>query len=157
MNRGLIIFIAAVLLGAGTYFGTRQFLKRCDCMTADEVPVENGSLLPELQWLRRSFHLTEAQFGKVQALHLAYQPRCADLCMKIQHSDHELMMAAASSRTVTEDVSKLLQTRARLTQECQQAMLQHVYETAACMTPEQAERYLTIVLPHVLGPAHASH
>ena len=52
---------------------------------------------------------------------------------------------------------KLMHERAGLTQECQQAMLKHVYETAACMAPEQADTYLKTVLPHVLGTAHVSH
>ena len=157
MKRGLIILVVAVMLGVGMFFGSQQLLKPCDCMSGSQMPVENGSLLPELQWLRDSLQLTDSQFEKVRDLHLAYQPRCMELCAKIQHSDHELLMAAASNRAVTSDVTKLLQTRATLTHECQQAMLQHVYETAACMTPEQAEKYLASVIPHVLGPTHASH
>jgi len=154
MKRGLIILIVAVMLGVGTYFGSQLMLKPCACENTTQMPVENGSLLPELEWLRHSLHLTDPQFAKVQALHLAYQPRCAELCMRIQHSDQVLQAAASSSRTVTDDVVKLLRERASLTQECQQAMLQHVYETAACMTPEQADSYLKLVLPHVLGAAH---
>jgi len=157
MKRGLIILFVAVLLGVGMFFGSQLMLKPCACANTTQVPVENGSLLPELEWLRHSLHLTDPQFAKVQALHLAYQPRCAELCMRIQHSDQALQAAASRNRTVTEDVVKLLRERSSLTQDCQQAMLLHVYETAACMTPEQAETYLKVVLPHVLGAAHASH
>ena len=155
--RGLIILIVAVVLGVGMFFGSQQMLKSCDCVDTTQMPVENGSLLPELEWLRLSLNLTDPQFAKVQTLHLAYQPRCAELCMRIQHSDEALQAAASHSRTVTDDVVKLLRERASLTQECQQAMLQHVYETAACMTPEQADPYLKVVLPHVLAASHASH
>ncbi len=157
MNRGLIILIVAILLGVGMYFGSQQMLKPCDCVKTAQMPVENGSLLPELEWLRLSLHLTDPQFAKVEALHLAYQPHCAELCMRIQHSDHALQEAASRNRAVTKDVMKLLRERASLTQECQQAMLQHVYETAACMAQEQADSYMKLVLPHVLGAAHASH
>ena len=157
MKRGLIILIVAVMLGVGMYFGSQQMLKPCACVNADQMPVENGSLLPELEWLRLSLHLTEPQFEKVKTLHLAYQPRCAELCMRVQHSDHVLQDCTSHSRTVTEDVSKHMREHAALAQECQQAMLQHVYETAACLEPAQADNYLKIVLPHVLGAAHASH
>lgn len=157
MKRGLIILIVAVILGIGMFFGSQRMLRPCDCVQTEQMPVENGSLLPELQWLRVSLHLTGPQFEKVQALHLGYQPKCAELCMRIQHSDHALQEAASRSRTLTADVVKLMRERADLTQECQQAMLKHVYETAACMAPEQADTYLKTVLPHVLGTAHASH
>jgi hypothetical protein len=157
MKRGLIILVIALLLGVGMYFGSQLMLKPCACANTTQMPVENGSLLPELEWLRLSLHLSGPQFEKVEALHLAYQPRCAELCLRIQHSDQALQAVASRNRTVTEDVLKLLSERARLTQECQQAMLQHVYETAACMTLEQADNYLKVVLPHVLGPAHAAH
>ena len=155
MKRGLIILIIAVTLGVGMFFGSQQMLKPCDCVNMAQMPVENGSLLPELEWLRISLHLADPQFEKVKALHLAYQPKCADLCKRVHHSDQALQATASHSRTMTEDVVKLLHERAALTQECQQAMLQHVYETAACMTPEQADRYLKLVLPHVLGEAHS--
>jgi hypothetical protein len=157
MNRGLIILVVAVMLGVGMFIGSQQMLKPCDCVNTEPMPVENGSLLPELQWLRRSLHLTDPQFEKVKALHLAYQPRCTELCLRVQHSDHALMEATSRSRTLTEDVMKLMRERATLAQECQQAMLQHVYETAGCMEKEQADDYLKVVLPHVLASAHASH
>jgi hypothetical protein len=157
MKRGLVILITAVLLGVGMYFGSQRLLKSCTCEGSTQMPVESGSLLPELEWLRVSLQLSGPQFEKVRLLHLAYQPKCAELCTRIQHSDHALVEASARSRAMTAEVTQLLQERASLTQECQQAMLQHVYETAACMTPEQADKYLKIVLPQVLGPAHASH
>lgn len=156
MKRGLIILIVAVVLGAGMFFGSQRMSRPCDCTPA-QMPVENGSLLPELQWLRVSLDLTDSQFERVRALHLAYQPRCAELCMRIQHSDHALLEASASSRAVTENLTKLMRERAELTQECRQAMLKHVYETADCMASETADQYLKTVLPHVLGTAHVSH
>ncbi|MCX6848915.1 MAG: hypothetical protein NTY98_08335 [Verrucomicrobia bacterium] len=157
MKRGLIILIVAVILGVGMFFGSQRMVRPCDCTQTTQMPVENGSLLPELQWLRVSLHLTDPQFEKVQALHLAYQPICAELCMRVHHSDQSLLEASMHNRTLTGDVVKLMRERADLTQECQQAMLKHVYETAACMAPEQADMYLKTVLPHVLGTAHVSH
>ena len=157
MKRGLIILIVAVILGIGMFFGSQRMLKSCDCVQTEQMPVENGSLLPELQWLRVSLHLTDPQFEKVRALHLAYQPTCAELCMRIQHSDHALLEASERSRAMTDDIANLMREHAELTQECQKAMLKHVYETADCMAPEQADKYLKTVLPHVLGTAHVSH
>jgi hypothetical protein len=157
MKRGMIILIVAVILGVGMFFASQWMLRPCACIQTTQMPDANGSLLPELQWLRVSLHLTGPQFEKVQALHLAYEPKCAELCMRVHHSDQSLMAASMHSRTLTGDVVKLMRERADLTQECQQAMLKHVYETAACMAPEQADTYLKTVLPHVLGTAHVSN
>ena len=157
MMRGLIVLIIAFLLGIGMFLGSQRILKPCDCVNTAQMPIENGSLLPELQWLRLSLDLTSSQFEKVKALHLAYQPKCVELCKRVRHSDQALQAIASGSRAVNDDVTKLLRERAALTQECQQAMLKHVYETAACMAPEQADKYLKTVLPHVLGTAHVFH
>lgn len=164
MNRGLIILIIAPMLGIGMFFAAQNMLKPCNCGASSTLPVEDGSLLPELQWLKTTLHLTDEQFAKVQALHLAYQPKCAELCMRVHLSDKALMDCTSESHEVTPDILKLMQERAELALECRKAMLQHVYATAACMQQAQAERYLKIMLPHVLGAtssttpqAHASH
>ena len=159
MKRGLAILILAPLLGIGVFFATQSMLKPCNCAPSSRMPVENGSLLPELHWLKTTLQLTDGQFARVQTLHLAYQPRCAELCARVHHSDQALMDCTSHSHEVTADVLKLMRERAELTQECQQAMLQHVYATAGCMRQAQADRYVKIMLPHVLGKAqaHVSH
>lgn len=164
MNRGLIILIIAPVLGIGMFFAAQNMLKPCNCAASATMPVEDGSLLPELQWLKTTLHLTDERFAKVQALHLAYQPKCAELCLRVHHSDKALMECASQSHEVTPDILKLMREKAELAQECRQTMLQHVYATAACMEQAQADHYLKIMLPHVLGTtssvapqAHVSH
>jgi hypothetical protein len=151
MKRGLLILIAAVLLGVGMFYGSQKMQPLCDCHDTSDVPTENGSLLPELEWLRHSLKLTDAQFEKVKVLHLAYQPRCEELCLRVHQSNEALLDSSTTSRQVEGDVQKHLRERADLTMECQQAMLRHVYETAACMGPEQSAKYLKLVLPHAFG------
>lgn len=155
MKRGLAILILAAALGVGMFFAAQSVVKPCNCAASSGMPVESGSLLPELQWLKLSLQLTDEQFAKVQTLHQAYQPKCAELCMRVQHSDQALIECTSRSHEVTADVVKLMRERADLAQECQQAMLKHVYETAACMESKQADLYLKTVLPHVLGAAHS--
>ncbi|MCB1279407.1 hypothetical protein [Prosthecobacter sp.] len=151
MKRGLLILIAAILLGIGMFYGSRTMLPSCGCEDTSNVPTENGSLLPELEWLRHSLALTDAQFEKVKALHLAYQPRCEELCARVHRSNQALLKSSSDSRKVEGDVQKHLRERADLTMECQQAMLKHVYETAACMDEKQAAKYLKLVLPNAFG------
>ena len=150
MKRGLVILLAAVALGVGMFYGSRWMLS-CNCEVTGVVPTEHGSLLPELEWLRHSLDLTDSQFEKVKALHLAYQPTCEELCLRVHRSNEVLLAASTKSRAVEGGVAEHLRERANLAVECQQAMLQHVYETAACMQPEQAEKYLHLVLPPAFG------
>lgn len=164
MKRGLLILIAAVALGAGMFVVSRAVFSTCNCAADAEMPMSGGSLLPELEWLRHSLRLTDGQFEKVKALHLAYQPTCEELCARVHRSNLALMETTASSGSVEGEVAKHLRERADLTVECQRAMLHHVYETAACMNPEQARQYLRSVLPHAFGldapraaGAHSSH
>ena len=150
MKRGLLILITAVTLGGGMFYGSRWMLS-CGCAVAGAVPTERGSLLPELEWLRHSLDLTDSQFEKVKALHLAYQPTCEALCLRVHLSNQSLLETATKSRAVEGGVAGNLRERADLSLECQQAMLRHVYETAACMRTEQAEKYLHLVLPPAFG------
>ena len=50
---------------------------------------------PELEWLRREYGLTDAQFTEIQALHQEYAPRCARMCARISEMtarDRELYL-----------------------------------------------------------------
>lgn len=150
MKRGLVILLAAVSLGVGMFYSSRWMLF-CNCAVTGAVPTEYGSLLPELEWLRHSLDLTDSQFEKVKALHVTYQPTCEELCLRVHRSNEALLEASTKSRAVAGGVAAHLRERADLALECQQAMLQHVYDTAACMEPTQAEKYLLLVLPPAFG------
>ncbi|MDZ4405549.1 periplasmic heavy metal sensor [Prosthecobacter sp.] len=146
MRRGQFILVIALALGVCMFFCSHYWLREQPVSNA--MPQERESLLPELEWLRQRLRLDEAQFEKVKALHLAYRPKCQELCMRAQEAEAALR---AVMRDPQKDPSAALKTRAELQVECQQAMLAHVRQTAACMTPEQAKHYLDTLLPHVLG------
>jgi hypothetical protein len=114
----------------------------------DVMLQERQSLLPELEWLRQKFQLDEEQFEQVKALHLAYRPTCQAFCMRAAESETALLQVM---RDPTIDATAALKNRAELEVECQQAMLAHVRQTAACMNAVQAKQYLDTVLPQVLG------
>lgn len=106
--------------------------------------------MPELAWLRREFALSDEQFSKVSALHLAYRPTCEALCQKMGSSHEKLKALVESEKQVTPEVKSALEEHAALHVKCQSAMLMHVYQTAALMPPEQARRYLDTLLPQVI-------
>lgn len=151
MKRGAFILLASVLLGACMFFCTRFLLHRPP--PQNRLPQEQGSLLPELEWLRHWLQLDEVQFAEVSRQHLAYRPLCQGLCRKV----HELEETLQSELSKPEaDLTLLLRQRADLQVECQLAMLTHVRQTAKAMNPEQARRYLDAMLPHALHLAPPS-
>jgi len=146
MKRGQLILLIALALGACMFFCSRYWLH--DNRMTSAMPQERESLLPELEWLRQRLRLDEAQFDKVKTLHLAYRPKCQDLCMRAEEVETALREVLSDPQ---KDPTAALKTRAELQVECQQAMLAHVRQTAACMNASQAKQYLDTLLPHVLG------
>jgi hypothetical protein len=149
MKRGVWILVAALLVGIMAFMITRD---RCSCAMQESVTMHNGySLLPELEWLRREFKLSDEQFNKVSALHVAYRPTCETLCAKIATSHQKVRALMKSGSTVSPELRAALQEDAALRVECQSAMLNHLYQTAGCMSPEQSRHYLDEMLPQVLA------
>ena len=145
MKRGQFILVIALALGACMFFCSRYWLR--EPPVTNVMPQEGGSLLPELEWLRHRLRLDEARFEKVKALHLAYRPKCQDLCMRAHEAETALRVVI---RDPQKDVTAALKARAELQVECQQALLEHVRRTATLMSADQAQQYLDTLLPHVL-------
>lgn len=161
MKRSRLILVAAALVGLAGFFITRN---RCGCEMPETMTAHDGhSRLPELEWLRLEFKLSEAQFTQVSTLHVAYQPTCEKLCAKIMASQQKVATLVKAGAEVSPELKAALQEHAALQVECQTAMLTHLHQTAACMSPDQARHYLDEMLPQVLelptAPAstHGSH
>ena len=148
MRRGILTLLGAVALGICMFLCTRVLLWKAD---AEPMPVEHGSRLPELGWLRHWLDLDEGQMDRVKALHVTYLPRCEELCSRVHEADEAVLALGSARSKVDGDFIAALQSRTALTAECQQALLQHIYDTAACLRPEQARRYLDHMIPHALG------
>lgn len=155
MKRGLWILAVAVLACIAGFFVMRR---QCSCvMPASPVAHAGDSRLPELEWLRQEMHLSESQFAEVSALHAAYRPTCELLCQKVMTSNKKVKNLAADGRQVSPQLQAALDESAALRVECQRAMLTHLYQTAACMGPEQSARYLAAMLPQVIDmPNHSA-
>lgn len=92
-----------------------------------------------MAWLRAEFHLDDAQFAAIQALHDSYGRECAQHCAAIVEARQRHAPA---------------QERAALEQVCVDSMTAHFRKVAALMPSGEGERYLAIVLPRVSGYAH---
>lgn len=148
MKRGLWILAAALLAGLAGFVITRG--RNCCTMSETMTAHDGHSLLPELEWLGREFKLSDEQFAKVSALHLAYRPTCEALCMKIMACHKKVEGLVDAGTGVSPGLKAALQEHAALHVECQTAMLSHLYQTSACMSPDQARHYLDAMLPQVI-------
>lgn len=148
-NKGLMVLILAVAAGCLTYFAMRWH--KTDRVAAG-VMLDS---LPELEWLRVELKFTDSQFARVRDLHLAYRPRCAEMCRRISAAHVEIEALAKADRDVTPGLSSALGEHARIHVECQEAMLRHLYQTAALLNEDQARHYLEILLPYALDFSHS--
>lgn len=138
MRRGLWILglgvIVAALAYAAFYFAgtarSRQWLH---------------SPQPELAWLKQEYHLSDAEFARLTKLHNAYLPQCEARCREIAALNTRLQQALTTSATVTPEIRKLLQERARMEATCQTEMLKHFYAVSRTMPPDEGRRYLAWV------------
>ncbi len=126
-------------------------------MRSHKISAREGVLLdsmPELTWMKNDLKLTDTQLAKVSELHLAYRPVCVDLCARISAAHEKVESMAHANRRMTPELETALREHATTHAECQQAMLEHIYRTAALLDPEQATRYIESVLPTALGLTH---
>jgi hypothetical protein len=110
-----------------------------------------------LVWLRRDFHLTDAQFLRIQALQAAYAAKCDLMCQQIMNANAALDAAISRNRRVTPEIQQAMAEVARVQQGCQQSMLAHIYEVSEQMNPNSAERYLQIMKQRIIQPGLPSN
>lgn len=138
------IFLAVALIAGGVAFtlmrshkvAERQALMR-DC-------------LPELAWVRTDLKLTDAQLAQVSSLHTAYLPQCMEMCRKISAARSKVTWAANHSSQVGAELETAIREHAETQAQCQQAMLRHLYETAALLNKDQSARFLETMIPEAL-------
>ncbi len=106
-------------------------------------------------WLRREFHLSNGQFARVQALHDAYQPVCADHCSRILAARQRLEELSRGGQAGTADYRATLARWEDIRRECEQATLRHLDTVAAAMNPADGRRYLAMMVPRVLHSDHS--
>lgn len=150
MKKGALILLLALLAGLVAFCLMRWH--RADSAHAPGIVLD---AMPELEWLRSELGLTDEQFSKVRALHVAYRPRCSDMCRRIAEAHEEIETIAKSTREVTPQFRDALKRHADIHVECQEQMLKHLYETAALLNTDQEAKYLETMLPFALDFSHS--
>lgn len=148
MKKGLLILVLALAAGTAAYVVARSHRQS----EQNEVLLD---VMPELTWLRRELKLSEAQFRQASELHAAYRPVCAEMCRNITVAHATLEALAQSGRGITPELATAIQNHARVHAECQEKMLEHLYQTAALFDEKQAARYLEAMIPHALNASPA--
>ena len=97
MKRGFMILMAAVAVGLCMFICTQIMFSSNGPLSSKAMPKESGSLLPELHWLQNWLRLDAEQMQKVKTLHLAYLPKCEDLCHRVYLSNEDILTISAGS------------------------------------------------------------
>lgn len=143
MKKGLLILVLALAAGAAAFMLARSHRQSAH----NELLLDR---MPELAWLRTELKLSEVQFQEASELHAAYRPICAEMCHNLAGTHARLETLAQSGRGMTPELENAIRNHARVHAECQQKMLEHLYQTAALLDDKQAARYLETMIPHAL-------
>lgn len=138
MRKGTAILLLGLLAGLCAFAGF--YLLRT-------APTRNllRQPQPELAWLKIEFNLSDTEFDRVQKLHDAYLPACAERCRHIDEQSEKLRHLLAASTNMTPEIRAVLSERARLRADCEAEMLEHFLQVSRAMPPVQGRRYLAWV------------
>ncbi len=148
MKKGILVLVLAMVAGVAAFY----------FMRSHQIEASRGALLdnmPELEWIRSDLKLSDSQFAKVTELHAAYRPQCVAMCGRILEAHQRLDRAAQSGGAVTAELKAAIANHVRIHADCQEAMIDHLYRTAALMDEEQAKRYMKKMLPYALDFSHS--
>ena len=134
-----------ILLGLVVAVGTVSYYVCFHRAMASVIVVTPDGTDAELAFLKREFALTPAQYDKVLALHHAYSPVCADHCSRYMTAHRRLAELLQNQTSWSAEAGALIAEQARIQSECHASMLKYAYDVAACMSPEQGSRYLTLI------------
>jgi hypothetical protein len=150
MRRGILILFLGV---AGAVLAYCAFYRM-----GTEAPREwMRSSQPELAWLKQEFSLSDAEFGRISALHSAYLPQCTEMCRRIGEQNTKLRLLLESAGNMTSEIESAIAEAARLRGECQRNMLQHFFAVSQTMPRDQGRRYLALVKEKTFLSDHGMH
>lgn len=145
MKRTLVIVLFGLLLAVLAFAICHRVATR-PLRALKEQPAA------EIEWLAHEFQLTPSQRNQVARLEAEYDPRCAEMCRRIEENNRKLDSLISAGQKRTPEMDALLQESAGIQAECRRVMLDHVYRVAAIMSPEQGQRYLGLMKLQVLRP-----
>jgi len=145
MRKGLFI----LLLAAATAFAGYWIYYRYAT-----APVRTMATQPdgEMEWLRHEYHLSDAQFARIQQIHRKYAPKCDHMCEQIGKANARLDQMILANKTYTPEVEAAMKECLAVQGGCRQALLTHVYAVSAEMPPADGARYLEMMKVRIIEP-----
>lgn len=138
-----LLAIGLALAGYATYYHCATAAARTMSAQAD------GGM----EWLRREYHLSDAQFARVQQVHRDYAPKCDRMCEQIGKANARLDELILTNKTYTPEVAAAMKECLAVQGECRQALLAHIYAVSAEMSPADGSRYLEMMKSRIVEPA----
>lgn len=139
MKRSLLTLLLGLVVGTGAhfaYYGHHQ-------------PGPPDSLEGQLAWMKTELKLTDSQFARIKELHHASHPRLRAMAAQVAVMHAEFAEFERTRRTADQvdflEFARFVQNRRDLNQECLDSTRQLVLASAEVMTPEQRQRYITLV------------
>jgi hypothetical protein len=137
-SRLLGVLMLTGLLAGGAFLLSRESVRKT------QSPREMG-----LRWLREEYHLDEATFARIEALHRNYFAQFGRMCRELDETDRPLLARPRTFSVNSGTVASQLSQEQALCSRCEQAALTHLKQVAELMPPEQAERFLQAMSPAV--------
>jgi len=135
MYRSLAIVLGALVLGAALFSGSYVVSQRLCQVCVAQPP---GGL----DWLRKEFHLNDAEMARIQALHENYLTQCNAMCRMVADKKQELAAILSTSTNVNPAAEQKLAELAACRAQCQSRMLQYFVDASRVMPPAEGRRYL---------------
>lgn len=129
------VFLTAAAAGSALW-ATREGLR------PRESPQQVG-----LRWLKDEYHLDDATFEKVSALHRDYFRQCDKMCRQINEADRPLLWRARHRNRQPDEVDAQLARDQIVCGDCEKAATEHLKQVAALMPGESGQRFLEDILP----------
>lgn len=150
MIRNIVIVLLSIGLLGCLYASVYQW------RTA-ETKLAMRSEHPELEWLRREYHLDDEQFRAIRAKHEAHDIVCRQLCLDLIAARKNLDAAIATHSEMNAEVETALAEWVAQKKLCREATVAHMYEISSLMSPEVGARYRERVFEHLIVPGRMPH
>ena len=140
MNRGILVLLGIIALGAGAALLARHYLQA-----------------PPSAWLCHEYGLTPGQAQRMNTLQKEYGSRCGPYCDAMCEANAHLETVALGSGSVTPEVRAAVVETDRIRTETRLAMMEHFYAVASELPPNRRGEYLRKVLPLVIESCGAEN
>jgi hypothetical protein len=141
----VLILVGALAVGLLAFYAC-NFLATREIRDMTQAP--NG----ELQWLRREFHLSDAQFKRIANLQSDYAPVCNEMCRRIMKANSKVDRLVSENRDVTPELEAAIREAGIVQQDCRKQTLAHIYRVSGQMDPAEGQRYLRMMKSRVIEP-----